>query len=578
MKRLRTLSCYGDLLRRRPWPTLAVAILSIVSNVLEGLALVVLIPLISSAAGGVLDGGSKPGDLVVSALRTVGIAPTLVAVIVVFAVLATLSSVSVFLTTTVSKKLMNDAEALLRSEMFDDLLGMRWAGLSKVSLGQVNKILLQGAQFAAYGCYYLMFAFTNAAAAATYLLFSVLLSPRMTLMTVAFGVLVTPLFINLSRRGKRSSVRASNAFERFSGHLLDAMGNAKFVLAQHLSPFLGDRFHHDVDDYRVNRNRNDRQAATMRMGFELVAVAFVAIYLYVSLEVLNQSVAVALVFLAIFYRLGPRVLNAQENLFRAVSHATWLDDCLALSATAQAELAPETGVEPARFDHSLRLEQVTFRYDGATRPVLEGVDLEIRARECVAVVGPSGQGKSTLLDLISGLQQPVAGRVTLDGIPFTDIDLSSWRRRIGFVLQDSPIFNATVRQNIVLDRGPVDPARFEETCLRAGVSSFAHELPGGLETVLGERGSQISGGQRQRIALARALYRDPWLLVLDEATNSLDAATEDLVLDHLATLKGQVTILLVTHGTQALRLADRIYEMAGGRVTNVAPGVPRTGS
>jgi ATP-binding cassette subfamily C protein len=302
------------------------------------------------------------------------------------------------------------------------------------------------------------------------------------------------------------------------------------------------------------------------MGFELAAVVFVAAYLYVSLHVLDQPIAVALVFLAVFYRLGPKILGVQENLFRALSNATWLEDCVALAETAQRAVDPTTGTRSPTFSERLEVRELTFAHAGALEPLLRDVSMDLGPRECVAVVGPSGQGKSTLLDVIIGLHQPSSGLVMLDGVDLREVDLRAWRRRVGFVLQDSPIFNATIRDNIVLDRVPLAPDRFDKVCEQAGVTEFVRRMPQGHDTIVGERGSQISGGQRQRIALARALYREPWLLVLDEATSSLDAATEGLILERLGQLKGELAMLIVSHGERVLRLADRVYNVDHGRV------------
>jgi ABC-type multidrug transport system fused ATPase/permease subunit len=204
--------------------------------------------------------------------------------------------------------------------------------------------------------------------------------------------------------------------------------------------------------------------------------------------------------------------------------------------------------------------------------------LSLRFGECVALVGPSGHGKSTLVDLATGLIAPDAGEVRIDGTPLAALDLVRWQRTIGLVPQDAPLLHGSVRENLVFgEAGPADEARLREALALADAAEFVAALPEGLDTPLGERGAQLSGGQRQRLALARALYRRPRLLILDEATSALDAATAARVVDNLRSLKGETTMLLVSHAEDLLRLADRVLNVEAGRVFEPARPRERAG-
>ncbi|MGH3119335.1 MAG: ABC transporter ATP-binding protein, partial [Gaiellales bacterium] len=478
-----------------------------------------------------------------------------------------LSAAANFCKTMLMRRLQNDSEADLRRSLFAQVFSMRWSVLSGERAGRLAKSFVQDTQFAAIGLFYLLYATSFAVAAATYIVLSFFLSVPLTLMTVAFSLLMAPVFLVLARRGRRSSSAAAGAMEELSANLLDVATNPKFVVSQNLLPLFTSRFGMGVDRYRVERSRNDAQAAVLRLAFEAAAVAFVATYLWVSLRVLDEPIGLALVFLVIFYRLGPKILSFQDHLFKALSYAVWLDQLLELQSTATAERERYAGRIPPSLDTAVELVDVQFRHGGIDPPLLAGASLTLPARSCVAVVGPSGQGKTTLLDLIAGLYEPQSGSVLVDGVPMDDLDLSLWRSRIGIVLQESPLFNASIRENIVLDRWPPDEIRLAEVCAMTRVDEFAVRLPQGLDTVVGERGSQISGGQRQRIAMARALYRDPLLLVLDEATSSLDAATEEVIVSTLRTLKGRMSMLIVSHGSRALDLADYVYRLENGALT-----------
>ena len=222
---------------------------------------------------------------------------------------------------------------------------------------------------------------------------------------------------------------------------------------------------------------------------------------------------------------------------------------------------------PHRFEEELRLEDVGFRYPKRAESALRDVSLTVRPGESVGIVGPTGAGKSSLLDVILGMLEPETGRITLDGAPLAD-RREAWQLSIGYVPQDVYLVDDSVRANIALGwyGDDIDDERVVEAVHLAGLDEVVAALPDGLETLLGERGVRISGGQRQRVGLARALYTRPSVLVLDEATSNLDQATEHRIVDTLASLRGGVTMIVVTHRTASVRHCDRLVYLEDGRV------------
>ena len=224
---------------------------------------------------------------------------------------------------------------------------------------------------------------------------------------------------------------------------------------------------------------------------------------------------------------------------------------------------PETRVAP-RFSRAIEFHDVSFAY-GAT-PVLKGVNLRIRAGEMVALVGISGAGKSTLADLIPRFYDVGSGRITMDGIDIRDLTLGSLRAQIGIVTQHTFLFNDTVRNNIAYG----DPKRRIEDVIAAATAAHAHEfvtaMPKGYDSMVGELGMQLSGGQRQRLAIARALLKDAPILILDEATSSLDGESERSVQDALENLMTTRTTLVIAHRLSTIRKADRIVVLVDGEI------------
>ncbi|MEW4526286.1 peptidase domain-containing ABC transporter [Maioricimonas sp. JC845] len=213
----------------------------------------------------------------------------------------------------------------------------------------------------------------------------------------------------------------------------------------------------------------------------------------------------------------------------------------------------------------IELKDVEFRY-GARANVLNGISMEIPAGSTVAIVGESGSGKSTLLKLLMQFHNPTSGQILLDGIDARDLDLESLRSRIGVVAQEPHIFNATVRENIALGMPGVTLDRIVRAARAAGLDEFISSLPNRYNTMIGERGANLSGGQRQRLAIARALLRDPDLLVFDEATSHLDTHTEQAIQQNLRTYFRDKSVILVAHRLSTIRTADVIHVMHEGQI------------
>ena len=224
-------------------------------------------------------------------------------------------------------------------------------------------------------------------------------------------------------------------------------------------------------------------------------------------------------------------------------------------------------VEPRRLEDELSVTDVSFRYSTRRERALRGVGFAVRAGESMGIIGPTGSGKSTLLDILLGVLDPEAGTVTVDGVPLEQCR-ASWQRSIGYVPQDVYLVDDTLRANVALGwfGTDIDEGRVVEAVRLAGLEGVLGELPDGLDTVVGERGVRLSGGQRQRVGLARALYTSPTVLVLDEATSNLDQATEHRIVETLAALQGEITMIVVTHRLASVRYCDRVLYLDRGAV------------
>jgi ATP-binding cassette subfamily C protein len=224
-------------------------------------------------------------------------------------------------------------------------------------------------------------------------------------------------------------------------------------------------------------------------------------------------------------------------------------------------------IEHIELRDGIRFEAVSFTYgEEEKKTAISDLDLAIRAGETTAIVGPSGAGKSTIADLVLGLILPERGRLLVDDSPLDAEHLTSWRQQIGYVAQDTFLFNDTVKANLLWAYPEAEDEEIEQSLELAAADAFVSRLPDGLETVLGDRGVRLSGGEKQRLSLARALLRKPSLLILDEATSALDSENETRIRTAIDGLHGSMTIVIITHRLSTIRGADVIHVLEHGQL------------
>jgi ABC-type multidrug transport system fused ATPase/permease subunit len=273
------------------------------------------------------------------------------------------------------------------------------------------------------------------------------------------------------------------------------------------------------------------------------------------------------------YRLLPslQLLYAQLTQVSSMRHAVdeVYDEFVAAEANGSIPSVFSTEsvapASPLSWKNAITLCEVSYRYPGAPRPALEGLSLVIPKNTSLGVIGPTGSGKSTFVDLLLGLYRPTAGEILIDGQPFTSTLVPSWQASIGYVPQDIFLIDDTITRNIAfgLPGEKIDLVRLREACAMAQILDFVEgELPNGFDTNVGERGIRLSGGQRQRIGLARALYHRPSLLILDEATSALDVATEAKLLEALRSLSGKISMVVAAHRLSAVANCDQLVDLS----------------
>jgi subfamily B ATP-binding cassette protein MsbA len=408
----------------------------------------------------------------------------------------------------------------------------------------------------------------QAVTAATYVAFLLLMSWQLTLVALVTGPLVAVGLSPILRRLKGSYGKAFQQRGELMSVAQETMSGIRLVKSFGAEEHERARFGESSQRYarRMVRANALSQAAGPISEVLSSVIALVLIWIGANM-VLGTGTLSAPVFIA-FVTMAVRLVSPVKALAQfptkmqlSIAAAERFFEVLDVQAEPRREPGEES-VRPPR--ESIRFHDVDFEYESG-RPVLRGIHFEARPGEVVALVGPSGAGKSTLVDLLPRFIDPTGGRITMDGRDLKDIPLGSLRSLFGVVSQETVIFHDTVRANISYGEER-DEEEIWEAIRAANAEEFIRDLPDGVDTLLGDRGVRLSGGQRQRVGIARAILRDPPLLILDEATSSLDTESEQLIQAALDRLLRGRTVFVIAHRLSTISGADRILALEDGRL------------
>jgi subfamily B ATP-binding cassette protein MsbA len=457
----------------------------------------------------------------------------------------------------------------LRKAVHDRLLAAEFGWLQRTDQGRLVNGLANETWSASDAIVTLLQLFTNAATVVVYGALLLLLSWQLSI-GVGLALLVMTLIVRvLTRTVGRLSAEMTTANARLATRMMETCGGGRVIRTFAGERAVQGRFDATSTEVASLSQRMEMRKALVGPVYEVLAAAVIVGMLLFSLRGEGGDLASALVFLALLYRLQPRVKEIDALRVQLLRLVGGIEDVTSL--IEETPIYVDGGDDATPLAPRFTFEHVDFTYEGGSS-ALRDVSVEIPAGATVALVGPSGAGKSTFVDLLLGLHRPPAGRVLMDGRSYTTLDLTTVRAKTALVGQDTFLFNTTVRENVAFARPDATDAEIEEAAQVAHADGFIRSLPQGWDTVVGDGGLRLSGGQRQRIALARAVLRQPEVLVLDEATSALDSLTERIVQDALEVLTEGRTVLIVAHRLATIARADWVIVLdEGGVVQQGAP-------
>lgn len=376
---------------------------------------------------------------------------------------------------------------------------------------------------------------------------------------------------SLARNGERVAKESSNVVKA----LQEGLGGIRDVLLDGSQKTFADAYQRADIQWRRAQGQNQLIGATPRYGVETLGMLIIAgVGFAMSQKAGGMSLAIPT--LGAIALGAQRMLPALQQCYATFSSlrgaaASLSDVVQLLEQPIPAATANAISTADIPFNDSMEIKSLVFGYAGHDRSVLKNIDLKISKGERIGIIGTTGSGKSTLIDIIMGLLPPTEGVIEVDGHPLANENLRCWQSQIAHVPQSIYLFDGTIEENIAfgVPVHSIDSKRVREAAKRAKIHEVIEALPDQYRTLVGERGVRLSGGQRQRIGIARALYKSAKIMVLDEATSALDNATEAAVMDSMAEIGRDLTILIIAHRLTTLSRCDRIIELDGGTISRI---------
>ena len=542
--------------------------LQVVEALLEGIGILMLLPLLQSLdANGAASG--RFAGWVTDVLGTLGVSGP-IAVLGVIAGVFVIKGAVAFAAGGYGGYLRADLQRNLQGRLYDAYSKMSYSYYSARDTGYFFNLFSQVFSFiGAFQSFSSMM--VGAIKASVYLGMAILVAWRFGVAAIVVGLGLVLLFRRLNLQVRSLSRESAEQMGALSGAFVQSIQAFKYLAATGTAEPLRRVAMGNVERAGELSARLNLVMAFAGAAREPIAMLVIISIVMIQLAVFQQPLAPIMVSILLFYRGVNTVLGLQNSWQNVLAQIGSVEVVRDEFARLERESLPDGGKQIGALSDSIEFRAVSFSYDARVGDVLSQVSFVIPARTTVALVGASGAGKSTIIDLLTLLLAPRTGELLIDGVSAGSIDRASWRRQIGYVLQEAVIFDDSFANNICLWSGDpkTDPElmqRVRRAARSAHLLEFIESLPDGFNSLVGDRGIRLSGGQRQRLFIARELFKEPRLLILDEATSSLDSEAERVIQQSIDELRGRMTVVIIAHRLATVRSADKVFVFDKGRL------------
>ncbi|MBL8685925.1 MAG: ABC transporter ATP-binding protein [Alphaproteobacteria bacterium] len=401
-----------------------------------------------------------------------------------------------------------------------------------------------------------------------YLVLAMLISWQLAFVSLVIGILISSILSYFVKMVRDLTQQQNKIGDKMTKEMSDFLINIKPIKAMGRHSNFGDLFAKII----LKINKNLRKVTVIRevrkILQEPISAIFLVIFFYLSLVVWQISLAETIILGVVLQNVISNFDKCQESMQQFAEVEPYYSRTIKMINQLNSSKETWEGMETPIFLKEIFFDNVCFSYNNG-KQVLNNMALKIPTGRIVTLIGSTGAGKTTLIDLLLGFYHPQHGAIEVDGVPLKKIDILLWRQKIGYVPQEVILINDTILRNLTLSDPKLGTKDAEDALIIAGLDEFVRSLPDGLNTIVGERGGLLSGGQRQRMAIARALIHKPRLLILDEATSALDPQTELDIYQRIAALLPSVTVIAISHQSLWKEKAHQVYELSGGKATKI---------
>jgi subfamily B ATP-binding cassette protein MsbA len=556
---------FRPLVRMYPWGLPAIAALGVLSSLAEGIGISLFIPFFQSLRAG---GTASTGNPIIDAMSRLFPGPSeerLAAILFTILLAVVLSSFLAYLNRLLFHWLEARVAHQLRMRLFTQYLYVSYGFHEESDPGDIIGSLTEETSRTSAALSMLVSLIVAGCTLGVYTALLFLISWQLTILVAAAMLVISTIVRLLTRHAKAIGRSETEANSRLVERMIEGVEGMQLIRAFGRESYELERFR--SASYAVSQLH--LRIAKLRAGvypiYEILAGTLLVLVLF-RVVLAPQSLPAVLVFLLVLYRMQPKVQTWDSARISLDGLLGAVEKVAALLYVGDKRFIMPGKMPFESVREAIVFENVSLLYSHQQTPALSSVSFRIPARRMTALVGPSGAGKSTVVKLLLRLYDPTSGTIRVDASPLQQLDLTAWRRSIALVSQDVYIFNTTIRENIAYGRLEATEEAIMDAAMRADAHEFITQLPEGYDTRVGDRGIRLSGGQRQRISLARALVRDPALLVLDEATNAVDSISEQTIRQALETLRGDCTIIVIAHRSSTVERADRVVVLDEGRL------------
>jgi ATP-binding cassette, subfamily C, bacterial len=546
---------------------ISVTLCMLFASISEMISMGAMVPLASqmSTSDGQTD--SYLGQTILKIVGLTGLPPTFSVLLILVGISLVLKSSIAFLAMRYVAISLADVTTKLRTKLLASMMNARWAYFVDHKPGEVASMVSLQATFAGQAYLSVAQLVTTTISGLGLLFTAFLVSGKLVIFClIASSALAFPLYYIL-KMAQESSLKQFQTTSDLTSGVQDVLNNMKPLKSMARQKHFLENFAESIGVLRGSMILMVVTTHAIYHGQDILGAIMVLLGVYISVAVLHTPLAEMLVVGIIFYQVVDVIKRVQLHLQGSTIAAAAYNSMMASIVSADKQFEKNYGEVQPSIKHNIRFENVSFAY--GEKPVLNNVSFECSANQITVLIGPSGAGKTTIVDLIIGFYLPLHGRIMIDDTSMVDVNLNKWREKIGYVPQELTLLRGTIADNIKLGDQTITDDMVHEALRLAGAVGFVEALPDGIDTDIGTMGAKLSGGQRQRISLARAMVLKPALLLLDEVTSALDEDTEAEICENIMALSGKFTIVAITHKPAWTRIAERIYRVSEGHVEQV---------